>query len=67
VKKFKNPAGESTFDKVATYALCYLAAPISNADGTYVLDCNFNKNNVKESNEAWDVRCTVMYKNGPQF
>jgi len=52
VRKYKNASGESTFDKVAMYALSCLALPMSNAGGTNFLTCNFVKNNVKELNEA---------------
>jgi len=47
LRKYKNPARERTFDKVALSA-SYSASPILNADGTYFLDCNFNKNNINE-------------------
>jgi len=46
VRKYKNVPRESTFGKVAMYALYCVAMPISNADGTNFLNCNFNKNNV---------------------
>jgi len=56
VKKFKNVAGESIFDKVAMYAMSCLALTISNADGTTFLNCNFNINNIRNRTNGAFVR-----------
>jgi len=34
---------------------------ISNADGTNFLNYDFNKNNGKESNEAWDAVDALLH------
>jgi len=53
VKKYKNAAGESSFDKISIYLLSCLAFPISNADGTdFSIVTSTKTSNVKESNQA---------------
>ena len=53
MRKYKNVAGEITFDKGCSVRTVLLNnGNFEWSGGTNFLDCNFNQNKVKESNEA---------------